>query len=127
MLYVGAKVDPRRDIVSWTRLDTDGWINRLEFNVFRFEEIDTIRISILYLGKDDQIHRAWASLDKHSPHYNQFEQLHFYAYKSERRGTEMISVGSRNCQGFTTDLFVRGDHVDKLSGWEEKFVFWVPT
>lgn len=110
-------------MVGWGRQGRRGWTNRLDFKVFKFSEIGTIKITI---GENSggKPHRAYAFKNIGALPWGWKERLHFYAFETKRPNTEMISIG--RARDPERCIFVRGDHASKLSGWEEHFVFWVP-
>lgn len=116
-------MSPRRDLVGWTQQNESGWTERLELNVFRFPEVDTICITV-GVAKDPYRMYACLGIDNLPGGWNKL--LDFYAFQQERPGTEMISVGMARDRDPARSIFVRGEHADRLEGWEEQFVFWVP-
>lgn len=121
-LHIGSySSDHRRDIAGWSSYVSDRWwVQRLNFEVFKFEEPGTIRIDVT---------------DQHDPHRVMVNPagwsatgweplLTFYVYAQQRPGTQMIWVA------FGTNpercIFMKGGVSDKLEGWERRMEFWVP-
>lgn len=113
-------------MVGWSRQGGRTWTDRLDFQVFRFAEVDTIKITV---GENSggKPRRIYVVENKGALPVGWQERLHFYAFKTERPNTEMISVGRARDLDSERCIFVRGNHADKLPGWNEKFVFWVPV
>ncbi|KAI5853276.1 hypothetical protein DFP73DRAFT_535853 [Morchella snyderi] len=126
-LYVGSvDYDIRRDTVRYDReeLKREGWIVRFELKCFKLMEIGTVKITTM--GSKTGPVRMNAFLDTSSCDRNCWGDLViFYAFGSWRPNTEMISVGY--AENPERCIFIRGDHANKLAGWSEKFVFWVPV
>lgn len=106
---------------DWGQMNKYGWTERLDFEVFKYQEPGTIKINVLecLLG----VHRAMATLDSISLE-GWKKRLEFYAYDRERPGTQMIWVAYRGDPDRC--IFLKGGQADKLEGWERKFEFWVP-
>lgn len=89
----------------------------MNFQVFRYEEPETIRIDVTEQFDSHRImvnrnHQAWKP------------RLTFYAYGQPRPGTQYIWVAFRadpdRC------IFLKGKPEDRLEGWERRLEFWVP-
>lgn len=123
-VYVGGALGPRRDMLGWASHEQDkwGWTKRFVFKAFKFSEVGTIKITIAESSEGPHRSNAFLPTSNVSVGWTK-ERIHFYAFESWRPNTEMISVGyaddPERC------IYVRGDHANKLSGWSEKFVFWV--
>lgn len=117
-LHIGSySTDHRRDMPAWVGMDKDGWIERTEFNVFRYEEPGTIRIDVT---EQHDSHRMMVNTNK--PEWK--HRLTFYAYGKPRPGTRYVWVAFRadpdRC------IFLKGTQADCLAGWERVLEFWVP-
>lgn len=99
----------------------DGFTERLEFDVFQFEEPGLIKIYVIegtssprrvMAGRDPGIPDGWK------------KRLEFYAYGSPRPGTYRVWIAYRadpdRC------LFMKGDGAEAWEGWECRLEFWVP-
>lgn len=122
MLYVRGRDKPRCDMVEWTPTEWPGWSHRLQLKVFKLEEVDTVKVMIGHLRDPHRMHVSVGNAKLPKPWS---ERFCFYAFESEKPGTEMVSVG----QALNPErcILVKGKHADRLAGWEEKCVFWVLT
>lgn len=102
-------------------MDRDGFTERLQFNVFQFEEPGLIKIYVVeskaaprrvLASRDPSVLEGWK------------KRLEFYAYGTRRPGTHLIWVAYRadpdRC------IFLKGGPEDTLEGWERRLDFWVP-
>lgn len=97
------------------------WIERLVFNVFKFEEPGTIKI--LVSDSISHPHRVMVTTQPWSVE-GWKTRLEFYAYDRARPGTNMIWIGYH--AGPDRCIFVKGDEADTIPGWSCQFKFWVP-
>lgn len=114
-------MDHRRDMADWEPVDKGGWVERLDFQVFKYEEPGTIRIDVT--EKHESSHRVMVNADRWSGE-GWKHRLTFYAYGQARPGTRMVWVAYRadpdRC------IFLKGGRDDRLEGWERRLEFWVP-
>lgn len=117
-LHIGSySADHRRDMPGWDGMDGGGWTERMQFNVFKFQEAETVRFEVT---EQFDSHRMMVNGSQTGWQH----RLAFFAYDRPRPGTEYIWVA------FRTDpdrcLFLKGKPSDTLEGWERKLEFWVP-
>lgn len=107
-------------MADWACMDTSGWTERLDFQVFKYEEPGTIRIDV---AEEHSSQRVMVNADRWSEE-GWKNRLTFYAFGQARPGTKMIWVAYRadpdRC------IFLKGGRDDKLEGWERRLEFWVP-
>lgn len=91
-------------------------------------EVDTIRVLIGVQNAGGQYRQmyTYACFGNEDLPGGWTKYMEFYVFKDEQPRTEMISVGRAKDRDPDRCIFVRGDHANKLDGWEERFAFWVP-
>lgn len=98
-------------------MDIDGWTERMQFNVFKFQEPGTIRMEVT---EQFNTHRMMVN----GTQGGWSHRLAFFAYNRPRPGTEYVWVAFR--EDPDRCLFLKGKPSDTLEGWERTLEFWVP-
>lgn len=102
-------------------MNRDGWTERLIFNVFKYQEPGTSKVSVtkstngsrrIMVSREPWAVSEWEPL------------LEFYAYDEQRPGTYPIWVAYHSDPDRC--IFMKGGRADILPGWERRFEFWVP-
>lgn len=102
-------------------MNRDGWTERLEFNVFKFEEPATIKIYVVESSSPP--YRIMANREPWALQ-GWKKRLEFYAYARPRPGTQPVWVGYQDDP--QRCIFVKGEQGDTMPGWERRLEFWVP-
>lgn len=114
-LYIGSRSDHyRRAMTGWTCMDKDEWTERMEFKVFKYEEVGTIRVEV----RDNR--------DSHRSMVNTSRQGGIPVLPSMRMASR---ARERAIYGFLfgrTRIFLNGTQGDCLDGWERILKSCVP-
>lgn len=120
-LYIGScKPNQRRDMPDWISMDRDGWTERLDFKVFKFDEPGTIKI---FVSECLWPHRVMVDR-KQCCLEGWKERLVFNAYGRPRPRTDLIWIGYRGDPDRC--IFVKGNGAEPVEDWERRLEFWVP-
>lgn len=122
-LHIGSVcTDYRRDMPDWNSMNRNEWLERLDFQVFRFEEPGTIKLYVV-----ESTNSTYRVLVNREPWALEGwkRRLEFHAYGQPRPGTQAVWVGY--CGNPDRCIFVKGGRGEQISGWDRRLEFWVPT
>lgn len=121
-LYIGSACsDYRRDMTEWRPMNRDGWTDRLNFNVFKFEEPSTIKIFVVESTSGS--HRVMVNREPWALE-GWKKRCEFNAYGRARPGTQAMWIGYKDDPDRC--VFVKGGRGEAMEGWERRLEFWVP-
>lgn len=103
-------------------MNRNEWLERLDFQVFRFEEPGTIKLYVV-----ESTNSTYRVLVNREPWALEGwkRRLEFHAYGQPRPGTQAVWVGY--CGNPDRCIFVKGGRGEQISGWDRRLEFWVPT
>lgn len=106
---------------DWRPMNRDGWTERVDFKVFKFQEPNTIKIYVVQ--STSGTHRVMVNRVPW-PLEGWTKYLEFHAYGRQRAGTQLIWIAYRGDPDRC--IFVKGDHGDTMERWDRRLEFWVP-